>query len=96
MKKRNFKTRERGTINLDSVPRSRFLKLRFWCRPDRANAAIAGTSDASRNVVDSVISATQWRRLRCSGTYRVLGPAYNQTPPQKAQALANARLRLHV
>ena len=60
------------------VPRSRFLELRSWCRPDRANAAIAETSDASRNVVDSVISATQWRRLRCSGTYRVLGPAYNQ------------------
>ena len=57
--------------------------MRFLSRPDRANAAIAGTSDASRKVVDSVISATQWRRLRCSGTYCVLGPAYNQTPHQK-------------
>ena len=56
-----------------------FWELRSWCRPDRANAAIAGTSDASRNVVDSVISATPWRRLRCSGTNCVLGPAYNET-----------------
>ena len=65
----------------------------FLGRPDRANVAIAGTSDASRNVVDSVVSATQWRRLRCSGTYRVLGPTYNQTPPQKAQ-LQNSFVRL--
>ena len=67
--------------------------MRSWCRPDQANAAIAGTSDASRNVVDSVVSATQWRRLRCSGTYRVLGPAYNQTPHQKSQ-LQNSRVGL--
>ena len=51
--------RQRGTESKLIVARVRFVELRSWCRPDRANAAIAGTSDASRNVVDSVISATQ-------------------------------------
>ena len=89
LQKRNFTKRERGATR---ILYWRVLKLRFWGRPDRANAAIAGTSDLSRNVVDSVISATQWRRLRCSGTYHVLGPAYNQTPDAHSISHRNQRL----